>query len=360
MADPAGAAPPAPPATDFFAAQDLARRRARRYFVLFALCVVAVVAAMDVYVVLIASTLEQHDALVHRQQHLLLHEAIARLPIATLVVPIVVSLVLIVSGSVSRYRELERGSDKLAASLGARALEASPKDAAERQLRNVAEEMALASGGMPVAVYVLDAEPSINGFTGISAGEPFVVVTRGAMERLQRDELQGLLGYGIGQVRNGDAKLNLRLIGWLAGITVITDLGTSMLKAPAHVLRGADGEVGDFRKGMLGLSIPVAVLGMFVIAIGYVGTLLARIVRASVSRQRVFLADATAVQYTRDPVAVRDLLLRVEKEGGGKLAGAYKEEFGPMLFVPGVQRLCLRTHPKLHKRILRLEQRPAR
>jgi len=218
--------------------------------------------------------------------------------------------------------------------------------------------MALASGGLPLAVYVLDGETAINAFAGASAREPFVVVTRGALDRLQRDEMQALVAYGIGQLRNGDAKLNLQLVGWLAGITAIGDVGKRMIKSPSYVLRGSgDGEVGDIRKGILGLSLFVTFLGMFVAAIGYIGVLLARFVRALASRQRVYLADATAVQYTRDPVAVRDLLRRIESEAqGGTLVGPYKEEFGPMLFVPGVKRLCLRTHPKLRQRIARLEK----
>jgi len=358
LAETVDAAPPAPPSPDFFAAQDAARARARRLFVLFALCVLAVVVAMDAYVVLFSAMMLAHDANVHGAPNVLIGDVLPQLPREVLLASTAGTAALILVASIQRRRELARGSETLAQSIGARAVAEKPENPAERQLRNVVEEMALASGGLPLAVYVLDGETAINGFAGASAREPFLVVTRGALDRLQRDEMQALVAYGIGQLRNGDAKLNLQLVGWLAGITAIGDVGKRMIKSPSYVLRGGgDGEVGDLRKGILGLSLFVTFLGMFVAAIGYIGVLLARFVRALASRQRVYLADATAVQYTRDPVAVRDLLRRIESEvQGGTLVGPYKEEFGPMLFVPGVKRLCLRTHPKLRQRIARLEK----
>jgi len=358
LAETVDAAPPAPPSPDFFAAQDAARARARRFLALFALCVVAVVVAMDAYVALFSAMMLAHDANVHGNPNVLIGDVLPQLPREVLLATTAGTAALILVASIQRRRELARGSETLAQSIGARAVAEKPENPAERQLRNVVEEMALASGGLPLAVYVLDGETAINGFAGASAREPFLVVTRGALDRLQRDEMQALVAYGIGQLRNGDAKLNLQLVGWLAGITAIGDVGKRMIKSPSYVLRGSgDGEVGDIRKGILGLSLFVTFLGMFVAAIGYIGVLLARFVRALASRQRVYLADATAVQYTRDPVAVRDLLRRIESEvQGGTLVGPYKEEFGPMLFVPGVKRLCLRTHPKLRQRIARLEK----
>jgi Zn-dependent protease with chaperone function len=206
---------------------------------------------------------------------------------------------------------------------------------------------------------VLDQERGINAFAATSAREGLIVVTQGALERLQRDELQALVGYGMSQLRNGDATLNLRLIGWLAGLTVIADAGMHMLKAPWYAIKRDDTAFAYLRMVLLFFSLHIALFGVLVVLIGYVGLLLARAMRSSLSRQRVYLADATAVQYTRDPVAVRDLLLRVSHEGGGKLAGSYREEFGPMLFVPGVHRLWMRTHPRLFARIDRLQTSPA-
>ncbi len=349
------AAPPAPPASDFFSAQDAARWRARRWLVVFAGCVVAVVGVMVVYVALVSTWV----TLAQSRDTLPWEEALLAAPRDLMLGTAVVTLLMVIRGTWTRAQELQHGSDTLALSIGARAVSASGLPPAEKQLRNVVEEMALAAGGLPPALYVLDGERAINAFSGTSAREPFLVVTRGAVDGLQRDELQALVAYGIGQQRNGDATLNLRLVSWLAGLTVITALGRALLRAPAFVLRrGESGEsVGDFGKAMLFFSLPIAVAGGVVMLIGAVGGVLARFVRALASRQRIYLADATAVQYTRDPVAVRDLLRRVEAEpDGGTLSAAYAEEFGPMLFVPGVRRLCLRTHPKVRQRIARLEQ----
>ena len=356
MAEPAGAAPPAAPAPDFVGAQDAARARARYYYVLFALCVVLVVAAIDAFVVVVVAEMSYNHAVRDLGATMTYAQAVAGVPREVVLGAIAMTLGLILAGFIERRHELARGSDRLAQSIGARAVAEKTEDPAERQLRNVAEEMALASGGMPVALYVLDAEPGINAFAGTSARQAFIVVTRGALERLQRDEMQALVGFVVSQLRNGDATLNLKLVCLLAGITVIADLGVEMIKMPWHAIRKAEGDITDLRKGLMFMSVPISILGSFVAVIGYVGLLLARIVRSRVSHQRVYLADATAVQYTRDPVAVHDLLRRVESEGERTLTGSYREEFGPMLFVPGVKRLCLRTHPKLRRRIARLER----
>lgn len=360
MAEPAGAAPPAAPATDFFAVQDAARARARRYFVLFGFSVLAVVVVVGAFGDFLLAWHGLADAERRTGRVPLVHEVLALLPIPALLFPAVAALALILASSWQRIRELQRGSATAAKSIGARAVPQESKDPLERQLRNVVDEMALASGGLPPALYVLDGEKAINALAGSSAREPFVVVTRGALERLQRDELQGLIAYGIGQLRNGDATINLRLIAWLAGITILVDIGDSIKRAPLQALRGGEDEgedAGKLRLGIFFLSLPFALAGATLAAIGYIGLVLARVIRSRISYHRVFLADATAVQYTRDPVAVRDLLKRIEAEpGAGTLAGKYNEELGPLLFVPGVQRMCLKTHPKLRRRIERLEK----
>lgn len=364
-----GASPDAPPAEpaelpqpgpDFFAAQAAARARARRWLLLFALCVAGVVAAMVGLAALASAWVTLAQAEREGALALTWRDALASTSTKLILASTVLVLLAIVAGYHARRRELARGADSFAASIGARRLAEKGLAPVERQLRNVADEMALASGSLPFALYVLDDERAINAITGVSAKEAFVVVTGGALEALQRDEMQALVGWGAGQVENGDAALNLRLVSWLAGITSISDAGRRLAKLPFHAAtvghRGGEGS--DVRKGMIFLSLPLALAGVIVMAIGYVGVLFARVMRAFASRQRVLLADATAVQYTRDPVAVRDLLRRVDTApGSGRLAGDYREAFGPMLFVPGVRRLCLRTHPPIARRIANLTRR---
>lgn len=349
------------PAPDFFEAQDAARRRARRWFVLFALSVAAVVAMMVLFAVFVWSWMTLAAAERSGDSRMLIGDAALLTPWWLMAGVAGLTLASIAEGSRLRRRQLATGSDAFAASIGARALGERGRAPADRQLANVVEEMALASGGLPPAVYVLDREPAVNAIAGSSAGEPFIVLTGGAVERLQRDELQALVAYATGQLRNGDALLNLRLVGWLAGLTAISDAGRTITKAPYYAATAGndgDGEASDLRKASIFLSLPLALAGGVVMTIGYLGVLLARIMRSFASRQRVYLADATAVQYTRDPVAVRDLLRRVGTEpAGGRLTGEYREELGPLLFVPGVRRLCLRTHPTIRRRLARLERR---
>jgi Zn-dependent protease with chaperone function len=356
LASPPGAAPVAPPATDFFAAQDAARARSRGFFALFALCVVAVVASIDVYVALVVMLHQQHARVQGGGEIPTFREQLLQVPREVTLASTAATLALVLGGSIRRTRQLSADSGTLAQSLGARAVTQDATDPREKVLRNVVEEMALASAGLPPALFVLDSEPAINAFAGTTRGEAFVVVTRGALERLTRDEQQALVAYGLGEVRNGDAEVNLRLIGWLAGITAIADLGVRIMKAPVYAMRGkGDEDASDLRKGVLAFSLFVAFFGSFVAVIGYAGLLLARFVRSRAGRQRVYLADATAVQYTRNPAALLNLLRRIDGErAAGTLAGPYREEFGPLLFVPGVRRLCLATHPRLKRRIARL------
>jgi len=253
LAEAPGAAPPSAPATDFFAVQDAARARARRYFVLFGVCVflvVVVVGALGDFLIVWhgLADAERQTGLVP-----LVHEVLAQTPVQALLFPPAAALFLILAASWQRVRELQRGRDLAAKSIGARAVPQDSQDPLERQLRNVVDEMALASGGLPPALYVLDGEKAINALAGASAREPFVVVTRGALERLQRDELQGLVAYGIGQVRHGDAAINLRLIAWLAGITILVDIGDSIKRLPLQTFKGRnEDESEDITKLRLG------------------------------------------------------------------------------------------------------------
>jgi len=166
LAETVGAAPPAPPSPDFFAAQDAARARARRFLALFALCVVAVVVAMDAYVALFSAMMLAHDANVHGNPNVLIGDVLPQLPREVLLATTAGTAALILVASIQRRRELARGSETLAQAIGARAVAEKPENPAERQLRNVVEEMALASGGLPLAVYVMAKEHPVTPIEG--------------------------------------------------------------------------------------------------------------------------------------------------------------------------------------------------
>jgi Zn-dependent protease with chaperone function len=254
-----------------------------------------------------------------------------------------------------RLRGLRQGSAAFARSLGARAVNRDRPFEEERQLINVADEMALAAQLLPPALYVLDTDrTAINALSFASAPDDIaVILTQGAVRELPRPELQALVAYALGRVANGDAALNVKLIGWLAGLTAIYTAGRSLMGAPVWVMRhsgDSDGNVGDLGKAGCFLGMIIAFFGGVISLIGSCGDALARWIRALGARQRVLLADATTLQLARDPSGLTALLRRLEQAGTQRLSGPYREEVGPLLFVPAVGWRCLATHPPVGRR----------
>ena len=250
---------------------------------------------------------------------------------------------LIVGGaSVVKLVELSGGGAKVAEMLGGRLLNPSTTDPHELQLQNVVEEMAIASGTPVPAIYILPNETSINAFAaGTSVDTAAIGVTRGCMELLNRDELQGVIAHEFSHILNGDMKLNIRLIGILAGIVGIAFLGRILL------------ESGRFSRDKN--SAPVFILGLALLIIGGVGLLCGRLIKAAVSRQREFLADASAVQFTRNPDGIAGALKKI----GGLAMGSHvqtpkAEEASHMFFGNSARSSWLSsfaTHPPLADRI---------
>lgn len=348
---------------DFFEAKEESQRRARLFLVFFGLCVVAVVAAMTLYAALLSLYGVHHSLSADAQQTFVQSDiisALAEVPPAVYIASSSTTFAIIVVSALVQMRRLRAGGTALAARLQARAItdDGSVSDA-ERRLLNVVDEMSIAASWPPPAVYVLDQEPAINGLAAARGeSDAVVVLTRGALDRLQRDELQGVVAFLMGQIGNGDVRLNIRLLGWLAGITVIGDAGVHLMKTPSLAFRGKGDEVSDLGKGVFALGLFFALIGAGIAAAGYVGLALARWMRALASRQRAFLSDATAVQFTRNPTAVADALRRVAASGGGRLVGPYRAEVSHMLFVPGEKSWCVATHPSIKRRIARIEPRP--
>src|SRR6185295_1887014 len=219
----------------------------------------------------------------------------------------------------------------------------------ERRLVNVVEEMAIASGVRVPTVYVMDGERGINAFAaGWDASGAVVVATRGTLETLNRDELQGIVGHEFSHILNGDMRLNIRMLGVLAGIVFIGSVG-------AFGMRSA-GEADDIR----GAAV-IFVIGVALFIIGYVGLFFARVIKAAVSRQREYLADASSVQFTRNPDAIAGALDQIRASAGGTLiANRYAEEMSHMFFGQSVKMWMgglLNTHPPLDERIRRVNPR---
>ncbi len=323
--------------TDFFDRQDDARRQTARLLILFGLAVALIVAAVYLAVtfVIIANT---PKALVFSP---------ARLGVVTTLV-----LLGITSGSLYKVYSLRDGGDAVARLLGGRLIEPSTTDLREKQLLNVVEEMAVAAGTAMPPVYLLDNEPGINAFAaGFTPGDAIVAVSRGALEHLTRDELQGVIGHEFSHILHGDMRLNLRLIGLIHGILVLALTGRLLVQ----ILFRSNSDTG---KDGFWIVVGLLVSGLTLIVIGSLGVFLGRMIKCAISRQREFLADASSVQFTRNPAGLANALKKIGGlSAGSRIRSPHAEEACHLFFGPGVPSWTglLATHPPLEERIRRLD-----
>lgn len=258
------------------------------------------------------------------------------------------ALAVILGGSLLRIAELSKGGGAIAERLGGRLVGATTKDAAERRYLNVVQEMALASG-LPVPLcYVIDGDETINAFAaGNSPQDAAVGVTRGALRNLTRDELQGVIAHEFSHIGNGDMKLNLRIIGTVAGLTALAQLGYIIVRIGLNS--------GSSRKNNLW---PLAIAGLVVVLVGLGGVFFARVIQASVSRQREYLADASAVQFTRNPLGLASALRKVAGLSGAQREASSAElEAQHMFFAgsAGFLESLFSSHPPITERIRRVD-----
>ena len=328
---------------DFFDAQDRARRRTGRLVALFALALVGTIAALYVAALYIG------DAAFAKTDHRWWRpDLFGGVALFTLLVTGVASL--------TRWLALRDGGPAVAERVGGRRIASDTTDLHERTLLNVVEEMSIASGVPVPAVYILDGESGINAFAaGYSPADAAIAVTDGALARLSRDELQGVIAHEFSHILNGDMRLNTRLSALVFGILALSILGRAILRGLSQ-LRGP----GSSRRGKnSGDGAAIALLligaGIALLVAGYIGHLFGRLIQAAVSRQREFLADAAAVQFTRNPAGLGGALKRL---GGttveGTLTHDRADEVSHFCFA---QTFCaglvhpFSTHPPLAERI---------
>jgi Zn-dependent protease with chaperone function len=255
--------------------------------------------------------------------------------------------------SAFRMFSLRGGGARVAEMMGGRLASGQPRDQLEQRLLNVVEEMAIASGVPVPQVFVLEAETGINAFAaGFSLDDAAIAVTRGALEKLTRSELQGVIAHEFSHVLNGDMRLNTRLMGAVFGVLCIGLCGRGLMRL-------ASNSSGTWRSKSKGGGHLFA-LGLGVFVVGWLGELMGKLIKAAVSRQREFLADASAVQFTRDPSAVAGALKKIGGyAGGSKVAVLAADEASHLFFGDLRQRLFahswLATHPPLRERIARLD-----
>ncbi|MGE3757012.1 MAG: M48 family metalloprotease, partial [Pseudobdellovibrionaceae bacterium] len=270
--------------TSFYQQQELARQKSSWLVVYFIIAVVLVagLTTMAIAIVLLNSKIIFSHKISTQE-----------FPVSALAICFGITATIIGLTSWARMKRLKSGGGAfIAAHLGGRRLSRETASPQEKVLLNVVEEMAIASGCRVPQVFVLDHEQSINAFAaGFDIHTCVIGVTQGLLDQMNRDELQGVIGHEFSHILNGDMKLNLQLTGWLAGILVISEIGLVLMRSTSrsNSRRNKDG----------GAQI---ILGIVLWVIGSIGLLAAKIIKAGFSKQREYLADASAVQFTRNPL----------------------------------------------------------
>jgi Zn-dependent protease with chaperone function len=328
---------------DFFAQQDKARKKTEWLVIYFGLAVAAMIAAIYIVALLVFSGVQAH------QQHYngYSNESAPQISLWNPQIFFAVALgtlAVVFIGSSYKTTSLSAGGSAVSEMMGARLVSPNTTDPDERKLLNVVEEMAIAAGVPVPQVYVMDDENGINAFAaGHKPGDATVTVTRGCMKLLSRDELQGVIGHEFSHILNGDMRLNLRLMGIIFGILCLAIIGRILLYS---------GRGGGRGRG----QNPLPILGLALLLIGYIGVFFGRLIQAAVSRQREFLADASSVQFTRNPGGITGALKKIGGlgENGSRLSHAHSEELSHMFFSNGISEAfigLLETHPPLPDRI---------
>jgi Zn-dependent protease with chaperone function len=331
---------------NFFEAQDKARRNTLWLVLLFVLAVAGLILLTNLFLLSILVYVKTRQIIVSPE---MLYYYFSWKEFTVVSTGI---CLLVFSGSLYKARSLSGGGPTVAEMLGGRLVSSSTTNLQHRRLLNVIEEMAIAAG-MPIPQVYLLSETSINAFAaGLSPANAVIGITEGTLQRLNREELQGVIAHEFSHIANGDMRLNIRLIGMLHGILLIGLIGSFLVRS----LRFAGGSRN--KKGAAVLGAIVAV-GIGLMIIGYAGSFFGQWIKAIVSRQREYLADSSAVQFTRNKDGIADALKKI----GGSAVGSYiSSPFAPQYshayFVNGISFLWqpwFATHPPLERRIKRIE-----
>ncbi len=265
-------------------------------------------------------------------------------------------LTVIAIASLYKLKELSAGGHIVAESLGARLVPRDTMVAKYKQLINVVDEMAIASGISAPPVYVLD-EQGINAFAaGLSVDDAVIGVTQGALDAFERDELQGVIAHEFSHIFNGDMRLNIRIVGLLHGILLIGIIGRGVLNS----IRYSRGRISSSRSSKKGDARgAIIMLGVGLSVIGFVGTTIGEIIKSLISQQREYLADASAVRFTRYPLGIANALRKIGAVGSN-IKSSSSSTYSHLYFADGVSDFwdsLFSTHPKLSDRILRIYPR---
>jgi Zn-dependent protease with chaperone function len=328
---------------NFFEHQKKARQHTFYLVVLFVLAIVALV------VIVLLFLLGLYANAIHIPLAVFFADPLRYMENKTIIEITLGVVAFVAIGSLYKYLSLSSGGKNVAIGLGGKQLSFNSATAHERVLLNVVEEMSIAAGISMPTVYILE-EDSINAFAaGLTFDDAVIGVTRGTVEKLNRNELQGVIAHEFSHIFNGDMRLNLHLTALLHGILLIGLTGWMILRSMSRV------RVSSNKKG--GGGAYILVLGVGLLAIGYVGTFFGSLIKASVSRKREYLADATAVQYTRYPEGIGSALKKIAHYSS-RLQAPTAETYSHFYFAEGVSSFfggLMATHPPLRDRIKKIE-----
>jgi Zn-dependent protease with chaperone function/uncharacterized tellurite resistance protein B-like protein len=339
---------------NFFEQQDRAKRNTNRLILLLVLAVISLIAitclmfALFFYYFAANNPHSLHEETAGGFWQGLLQ---ALPPDAIAGIALAVTLVVLL-GSLFKYSQLSAGGRTVAAAMGGHLITGATQDPDERKILNVVEEMAIASGTAVPPVYVIE-EDSINAFAaGFKPQDAVIGVTRGCIHQLSRDQLQGVIAHEFSHIFHGDMRINMRLVALLNGILLLGLIGEFLMRSTRSrsLMRSS--------KDKSAAGIMLLGLGLFII--GYTGTFFGNLIKAAVSRQREFLADASAVQFTRNPEGISGALKKIGGATyGSQLTTENAAQFSHMYFSQGVSNFfnLMATHPPLEERIRRIEPR---
>jgi Zn-dependent protease with chaperone function len=322
---------------NFFEDQDIAKRKTRKLVFLFFLSVISTALILTTVIGFIILNYIQMEYAESLGENVFDHwkklSVIFGLIAGSIIIATYIKII-----------SLGKGGEYVAKMLGATKVKRAGSDSDLKKYINIVEEMSIASGIPVPHIYIMENEPAINAFAaGYEIDDCVVCVTRGAITYLNRDELQGVVAHEFSHIFNGDMKLNIKLIGYLYGLLALTEMGRIILNSSSRRSRYSSSR----DKG----GNQVVLIGIALFIVGGIGYFLGSLIKSSVSKQREFLADASAVQYTRNPFGIGGALLKIFKLSEGSTILAKKAEEASHMFFGAVMQMNFDTHPSVQDRL---------
>jgi Zn-dependent protease with chaperone function len=319
---------------NFFRDQEIAKKKTRKLVYLFLVSVIATGAVLTFVIGIVLNSYMQGDGGQYQS---------ANDSSGALFVLFCIICGTIVLATLYKISSLGKGGEYVAELLGATPVKRENSDPDLKKYINIVEEMSIASGCPVPKIYIMENETGINAFAaGYEIDDCIICVTRGAIEKLSRDELQGVVAHEFSHIFNGDMKLSIKLIGYLFGLLILTQVGRVLMHASGRSSRRSKDGNG------------IVFVGVAFFVVGGVGYFLGSLIKSSISKQREYLADASAVQFTRNPFGIGGALLKINKLIEGSTIMANKAEEVSHLFFGAPMKMNFASHPSLENRLKRI------